>query len=64
MLPLNLFPPAFSDQYNIHKLQHNQKIYIKIKKVIYGLPQAGLLANQKLQKALHPYGYDPCSHTI
>jgi hypothetical protein len=30
---------------------------------MYGLKQAGLLANQLLQKRLEPYGYYPASHT-
>ena len=30
---------------------------------MYGLPQAGLLANQLLQKKLAKYGYYQCRHT-
>jgi hypothetical protein len=30
---------------------------------MYGLPQAGRLANNLLIKRLAPYGYRPCHHT-
>ena len=33
---------------------------MEIRKCIYGLPQAGLLANQLLTKRLALHGYHPC----
>jgi hypothetical protein len=30
---------------------------------MYGLPQAGILANKLLQKRLSKHGYRPCQHT-
>jgi hypothetical protein len=39
------------------------KVYIKIQKYMYGLPQAGILANKLLQKRLAVYGYHPTEHT-
>jgi hypothetical protein len=30
---------------------------------MYGLPQAGIIANNKWQKHLAPYGYHPTAHT-
>jgi hypothetical protein len=38
-------------------------VYIEIRKGIYGLKQAGLLANQLLQKRLAPFDYYPARHT-
>jgi hypothetical protein len=38
-------------------------MYLKIRKGMYGLKQAGLVANQLLQKRLAPYGYYPARHT-
>jgi hypothetical protein len=38
-------------------------VYIEIRKGIYGLKQAGLLANQLLQTCLSPFGYYPARHT-
>ena len=31
---------------------------------MYGLPQAGILANQKLVQRLEPKGYSQCKHTL
>ena len=38
-------------------------IYLEIRKVIYGLPQAGLLANKLLRKRLAPEGFYEVAHT-
>jgi len=38
-------------------------VWIKIVKVMYGLIQAGIIANQELRAYLKPYGYDPVGHT-
>jgi hypothetical protein len=38
-------------------------VYIELRKGIYGLKQAGLLANQLLQKRLTYFGYYPVQHT-
>ena len=43
-------------------LIHNDYIYLQIRKGMYGLKQAGILANQQLQKHLEPYGYAPVRH--
>ena len=32
-------------------------VHIKIRKAVYGLPQAGILANKKLRIKLEPHGY-------
>jgi hypothetical protein len=38
-------------------------VYIEIRKCMYGLKQAGLMANQLLQTRLAPFGYYPARHT-
>jgi hypothetical protein len=38
-------------------------VYIEVRKGMYGLKQAGLLANQLLQTHLAPFGYYPARHT-
>jgi hypothetical protein len=38
-------------------------VYIEIRKGMFVLKQAGLLANQLLQKRLAPFGYYPDPHT-
>ena len=42
---------------------HNGFIYVEIRKAIYSLPQAGILANKLLKKRLHPEGYYEVAHT-
>jgi hypothetical protein len=38
-------------------------VYIEIRKGMYGLPQAGILANQLVEKRLAAKGYYQCQHT-
>ena len=38
-------------------------MYIDIRKAIYGLPQAGILANKLLRERLRPHGYYKVPHT-
>jgi hypothetical protein len=38
--------------------------YLEIRKGMYSLKQAGLLANQLLQKRMAPYGYYPARHIL
>jgi hypothetical protein len=61
--PLALFPTYVIEQYNLDKHVHKGFIYVEIRKAIYGLPQAGILANQLLRKPLAPAGYYEVAHT-
>ena len=38
-------------------------MYVEIRRAIYGLPQAGILANQQLRERLAPAGYYEVAHT-
>jgi hypothetical protein len=49
--------------YNLKALDGDRWVYIKIRKGMLGLKQAGLLSNQLLQKRLAPFGYYPARHT-
>jgi hypothetical protein len=56
-------PKIIMQQYNLQpKIDENQ-ILVEIHKGMYGLPQAGLLANQWLVRHLTQYGYAPTPHT-
>jgi hypothetical protein len=44
-------------------LREFNKVYIEIQKGMYGLPQAGILANELLQRNLAKEGYRPTTHT-
>ena len=43
---------------------YNGWIYFRIKKVIYGLKQAGLLSNKMLAEILNKEGYYQAKHTL
>jgi hypothetical protein len=60
---LSRFPEEIIQKYNLNALAVNGWVYIKIQKGMYGLKQAGLLANQLLQTRLAPFGYFPARHT-
>jgi hypothetical protein len=53
---LSRFPEEIVDKYNLAALAVYGWVYIKIRKGMYGLKQALLLANQLLQKRLSPFG--------
>ena len=45
-LPLKHFPEHTIDQYNLRENAKNGWVHVEIRKAIYGLPQAGKLANK------------------
>jgi hypothetical protein len=57
------FPEEIIQRYNLNALDVYGWVYIEIRKGMYGLKQAGLLANQLLQTRLSPFGYYPVRHT-
>jgi hypothetical protein len=60
---LSRFPEEIIQKYNLKALAVDGWVYIEIRKGMYGLKQAGLLANQLLQTRLSPFGYYPAQHT-
>jgi hypothetical protein len=60
---LSRFPEEIVQKYNLDALAVDGWVYIEIRKGMYGLKQAGLLANQLLQTRLAPFGYYPAHHT-
>ena len=58
-----LFPDHIKKQYSMEASAHNGFVYLEIRKAIYGLPQAGILANKLLRKRLAPHGYFEVAHT-
>jgi hypothetical protein len=60
---LSRFPDEIIQKYNLNALAVDGWVYIEIRKDMYGLKQAGLLANQLLQTRLEPFGYYPARHT-
>ena len=62
-ISVNIIPQEIIDQYNLLTLVSNGYLYIEIQRGIYGLPQAGIFANNQLIKLLEPKGYYQCRHT-
>jgi hypothetical protein len=60
---LSRFPEEIVKTYNLNTLAVDGWVYIEIRKGVYGLKQAGLLANQLLQTRLALFGYYPARHT-
>jgi hypothetical protein len=60
---LSLFPEEIIQKYNLNTLAVDGWVCIEIRKGMYGLKQAGLLASQLLQTRLAPFGYYPARHT-
>ena len=51
-------PQEIIDEYNLtSKLASDGHVYVEIRKGMYGLPQAGILAQQLLEKRLNAHGY-------
>ena len=61
-LPYAIIPNEITSQYNLQRLVHNNRIYIKILKGMYGLPQSGMLAYEQLCTHLSLYQYQPVSN--
>ena len=51
------------DQYNLWPLVHNDHVMAEVRKGMYGLPQAGILAYQRLVKHLNSHGYFATANT-
>ena len=63
-IPLKIFPQEIIDTYDLKALVDDQGwIYMRIEKGMYGLKQAGIIANQELVKHMAPFGYHPVKHT-
>ena len=62
-MPLKMFPEHVKKQYNLLEHEKGGYVYLEIRRAIYGLPQAGRLANQQLTEFLEPHGYYEVDHT-
>jgi hypothetical protein len=63
VINLSLLPQETIEKYDLLELSQDVKVYIKIQKGMYGLPQAGILANELLQRNLAKDGYRPTQYT-
>ena len=58
-IPVHMIPDFIMDLYKLHDLVENGNLYVELRKGMYGLPQAGKIAHDRLKKFLAPYGYSP-----
>jgi hypothetical protein len=63
-IPLVLFPSWTIEQYNLNKMALDGWVYIEMQRAVWGLPQAGILANKRLHRNLAPFRYYECSNTL
>ena len=62
-ISLKHIPSDIQERYNIASMVHNGYVLMEISKGIYGLPQAGKLAQDRLVKHLATYNYIQCVNT-
>ena len=61
---INLIPQEIIDQYDLwSKVNKQGYVMCEIQKGMYGLPQAGIIANKLLAKCLGNHGYMQTKHT-
>ena len=52
-MKLNLFPQDIIDKYNVkNKVNHNGNVHCEVRRGMYGLPQAGIIAQELLEERL------------
>jgi hypothetical protein len=56
-MPLDLFPVWIQEQYSLYMLAYKGYVHLKMRCAVWGLPQAGILANKLLCCKLAPFGY-------
>jgi hypothetical protein len=62
-IPVVLFPEWIKKQYDIDTDTRDGFVFLEIQQAVWGLPQAGILANKLLHKRLKPHGYYECVNT-
>ena len=62
-MPLSLFPKWTQKQYNLKALALDGYVHLEMRRAVWGLPQAGILANKRLRRKLAPFGYSEHANT-
>jgi hypothetical protein len=62
-IPLKIIPDHIIEQYDLRSKAKNGFVYMEIRRAMYGLPQAGVLANKLLKQRLAKHGYYEVAHT-
>jgi len=64
-IPIGMFPAWTINQYDLLTKVKVVRVYVylEMRRAVWGLPQAGILANKLLRKCLAPKGYYECKQT-
>ena len=62
-MPISLIPLDIIEHYGLREKALNGYAYMEIRRGMYGLPQAGILANKLLKERLARHGYHEQPHT-
>jgi hypothetical protein len=62
-IPIKDIPQCIMEQYQLADIAHNGYVLVEIRKGMYGLPQAGIIANTRLAQHLKTQGYSLTPHT-
>jgi len=62
-IPIGMFPAWTRKQYNLLTKVVQGYVYLEMRRAVWGLPQAGILANKFLRKRLALKGYYECKQT-
>jgi hypothetical protein len=63
VINLSSLPQEIIEKYDLLEPSQDGKVYIEIHKGMYGIPQAGILINELLQRNLAKDVYQPTQHT-
>jgi hypothetical protein len=62
-IPISIIPEEFIEAYNLWEFVHEGYVYVEVTGGMYGLPQAGRIANDELIPRLTEGGYKETGHT-
>jgi hypothetical protein len=62
-IPIKLTPQEIIAEYNLLSLVSDGHVYVEVQTGMYGLPQAGILSNQLLDRRLAIHGYHQTKFT-
>ena len=62
-IPVRMTPNKIMEKYNLQQFVHNGSVLFQIDKGMYGLPQAGRLAQNRLVSHLDKHGYKQAPHS-
>ena len=62
-ISISLMPYEITKEYNMEGMAQNVYVYYDMQRGMYGLNQAGIIANDVLTQHLAPHGYYQTEHT-